>query len=88
VAWSRQTKTGALLINLQKPYWTFDHFFYHAAKRSLRERFAAYFIFAAIFPATLTPPVLQEKSAQFSQKFKCVMQRECYMIGVLGSRID
>jgi hypothetical protein len=29
-------------------------FFYNAAKRSLRERFAAYFILALILPETLT----------------------------------
>jgi hypothetical protein len=48
--------------------WTFDYFPYSAAKRSLRERFAANLILAPIFPETLTQSAFQEKSAQFSQK--------------------
>jgi hypothetical protein len=48
--------------------WTFDYFFYNAAKRPLRGRFAAYLILAPIFPETLTQSAFQEKSAQFSQK--------------------
>jgi hypothetical protein len=49
-------------------HWSFDYFFYNAAKRSLRERLAAYFIFAPISPETLTLPAFQAKSAQLSQK--------------------
>jgi hypothetical protein len=49
-------------------YWTFDYFFYNAAKRPLRGRFAAYLVLAPIFPETLTQSAFQEKSAQFSQK--------------------
>jgi hypothetical protein len=48
--------------------WTFDYFFYNAAKRPLRGRFAAYLVLAPIFPETLTASAFQEKSAQFSQK--------------------
>ncbi len=48
--------------------WSFDYFFYNAAKRSLRERFAAYLILAPISPETLTASAFQGKSAQFSQK--------------------
>jgi hypothetical protein len=40
----------------------------NAAKRSLRERFAAYLFLAPIFPEKLTASAFQEKSAQFSQK--------------------
>jgi hypothetical protein len=36
-----------------------------AAKRSLRERLAAYLILALIFSETLTQSVFQRKSAQF-----------------------
>jgi hypothetical protein len=62
---------------VQKPFsdsrvplrnWSFDYFLHNAAKRSLRERFAAYLILAPIFPETLTQSAFQEKSAQFSQK--------------------
>jgi hypothetical protein len=49
-------------------YWTFDYFFYNAAKCPLRGRFAAYLALALIFPETLTASAFQGKSAQFSQK--------------------
>jgi hypothetical protein len=42
--------------------------FHSAAKRSLRERFAANLILAPIFFETLTASAFQKKSAQFSQK--------------------
>jgi hypothetical protein len=48
--------------------WTFDYFPCSAAKRSLRECFAANLILVPIFPETLTQSAFQEKSAQFSQK--------------------
>jgi hypothetical protein len=49
-------------------HWSFDYFPCNAAKRSLRERFAASLVLAPIFPEALTQTALQEKSAQFSQK--------------------
>ncbi len=49
-------------------YWTFDYFPYSAAKRALRERFAANFIFAPNFSEMLAAPAFQKNSAQFSQK--------------------
>jgi hypothetical protein len=48
--------------------WSFDYFPHSAAKRSLRERFAANLILAPIFLETLTESAFQEKSARFSQK--------------------
>ena len=48
--------------------WTFDYFAYNAAKRSLRERFAANLILAPIFSETMTESAFQKKSARFSQK--------------------
>jgi hypothetical protein len=47
--------------------WSFDYFFYNAAKRSLRERLAAYLFLVPIFPEKLTASAFQERSAQFSQ---------------------
>jgi hypothetical protein len=52
--------------------WSFDYLLHNAAKRSLRERFAAYLVLAPIFPETLTPSAFQEKSARFSQKSRTV----------------
>ncbi len=49
-------------------YWTFDYFFYNAAKRPLRARFAASLILVPIFSETLMQSAFQEQSAQFSQK--------------------
>jgi hypothetical protein len=49
-------------------YWSFDYFFCNAAKRSLRERFAANLFLAPFFSETLTPSAFQKKMAHFSQK--------------------
>jgi hypothetical protein len=48
--------------------WRFDYFSNNAAKRSRRERFAAYLFLASIFPEKLTASAFQEKLTQFSQK--------------------
>ncbi len=56
--------------------WSFDYFFYNAAKRSRRERFAAYWVLASIFPETPAASAFQEKLARFSQNSSLVQQQK------------